>query len=54
MTCLHEDDLKQEELDNGEWIEICNTCGMSRYVWEEQGLSDWVMADLDEGRKINR
>ena len=53
MPCIHEDDLKQEELENGEWIEICNDCGMSRSVWEN-GDSGWMMVDLDEVRRLNR
>ena len=52
MKCNHDDDLKQEELENGEWIEVCNDCGMSRSIWE-WGSSDWMMVDLDEVRKIN-
>ena len=39
IECLH-GNARSEDWPDGV-IEVCNDCGMSRYLWE-QGKSDWV------------
>jgi len=47
--CKH-NNTHYEDWPDGGAIEICDDCGMSRYIWE-QGESGWVMVDLLQARK---
>ncbi len=48
--CLHQITHTEDWPDGGA-IEICNTCGMSRHLWE-QGESSWIMIpDIPSARK---
>ena len=48
--CIHEKSHYEDWPDGGV-IEVCDTCGMSRYHWE-QGESDWQMVeDIESERK---
>jgi hypothetical protein len=49
FSCEH-DFTHYEEWPDGGYIEVCDTCAKSRYIWE-QGESDWIMVkDIPDKR----
>jgi hypothetical protein len=51
MICQHSGKKSSEDWPDGGGIEICDTCGMSRHIWE-QGESYWIMVeDIPGARK---
>jgi hypothetical protein len=49
-SCGHNKTHPELWPDGGE-IEVCDNCGMSRYIWE-QGETDWqTVEDIPEARR---